>query len=332
MQDLTPEGLRIMADVAQRHGVSADAAVALLGALAEGNGRQAQFNHPDLGGMGQWSQGGMIMVGDMFNHGLKHRVDALCNELAGLLDSQPSLTTVARQSQSQGRSGVGVSLFVAGSGSAGQWWPAELGSPASTGAQNDLRYAFFPSPRRLAIQQDGRVRVYDTGEHRLSGFSQQQSGDQSLTFTSQFGLVSVADLPLIHPRGDPPQDQPRSVSAASPPQTSEGIPPAAAARCDARRASCDGRHSEHDRTSGAAAPERHPHRGGIFGEKGRAFASHLKATWGEGHCNVPARLKLRPSPRPGRASMSWRCGARGRRRRPGLRKVNPVRKNDMGKH
>ena len=228
MQDLTPEGLRIMADVAQRHGVSADAAVTLLGALAEGNGRQAQFNHPDLGGMGQWSQGGMIMVGDMFNHGLKHRVDALCNELAGLLDSQPSLTTVARQSQSQGRSGVEVSLFVAGSGSAGQWWPAELGSPASTGAQNDLRYAFFPSPRRLAIQQDGRVRVYDTGEHRLSGFSQQQSGDQSLTFTSQFGLVSVADLPLIHPRGDPPQDQPRSASAASPPQTSEGIPPAAA--------------------------------------------------------------------------------------------------------
>jgi len=61
----------------------------LLGALEQGNGRQAQFNHPDLGGMGQWSQGGMIMVGDMFNQGLKYRVDALCNELAGLLRSQP---------------------------------------------------------------------------------------------------------------------------------------------------------------------------------------------------------------------------------------------------
>jgi hypothetical protein len=224
MPNLSPEGLRIVADVAQRHGVSLDAAVALLGALAQGNGRQAQFNHPDLGGMGQWSEGGMIMVGDMFNQGLKHRVDALCNELAGLLHSQPSLGAVGlAQSQTQG--GVGVSLFVAGSPSASQWWPAELGSPASTGAQNDLRYAFFPDARRLAIQQDGRVRVHDTGEHRLSGFSQQQGGGQSLTFMSQFGLVRVADLPLVHPQGDQSQDQPPA--SAVPPRTPEAAPSAA---------------------------------------------------------------------------------------------------------
>jgi Short C-terminal domain len=195
MQNLSPEGLRIVTDVAKRHGVSLDAAVALLGALAQGKGRQAQFNHPDLGGMGQWSQGGMIMVGDMFNQSLKHRVDALCNELAGLVDGQPSLRADARHFQSQRQSGGGgVSLFVEGSGSAGQWWPAELGSPASTGAQNDLRYAFFPGSRRLAIRQDGQVQVYDTGERELSGFSQQQGGDQSLTFTSQSGVVRLADL------------------------------------------------------------------------------------------------------------------------------------------
>ena len=223
MPNLSPEGQRIVADVAQRHGVSLDAAVALLGALAQGNGRQAQFNHPDLGGMGQWSEGGMIMVGDMFNQGLKHRVDALCNELAGLLHSQPLLGAVG-QAQSQTQGGVGVSLFVAASPSASQWWPAELGSPASTGAQNDLRYAFFPEQRRLAIQQDGRVRVHDTGEHRLSGFSQQQGGGQSLTFMSQFGLVRVADLPLVHPQGDQPQDQPPSASAMPPPRTPEAAP------------------------------------------------------------------------------------------------------------
>ena len=89
MQNLTPEGLRIVTDAAKRHGVSLDAALTLLGALARGNGRQAQFNHPDLGGMGQWSQGGMIMIGDMFNQGPKHRVDTLCKELAGFLSSQP---------------------------------------------------------------------------------------------------------------------------------------------------------------------------------------------------------------------------------------------------
>src|ERR1700677_1580015 len=176
--------------------------------------------------MGQWSQGGMIMVGDMFNQGLKHRVDTLCNELASLLDGQPSIRADARHFQPQRQSeGGGGSLFVAGSGPAGQWWPAELGSPASTGAQNDLRYAFFPGPRRLAIQQDGQVYVYDTGERELSGFSQQQGGDQSLTFTSQFGLVRVADLPLVSSLGDRPQNRSPPVSHA-PPRMPVSIAPA----------------------------------------------------------------------------------------------------------
>ncbi len=69
MQNLTPEGLRIVTDIAARHGVSVEAALTLLGALARSHGAQAQFNHPELGGMGQWSEGGMIMIGDMFNSG-----------------------------------------------------------------------------------------------------------------------------------------------------------------------------------------------------------------------------------------------------------------------
>jgi hypothetical protein len=227
MQNLTPEGLRILTDAAKRHGVSLDAALTLLGALARGNGRQAQFNHPDLGGMGQWSQGGMIMIGDMFNQGLKHRVNTLCKELAGFLSSQPLANDEARGLQSQSQSGVGVSLFVAGTGSASRWWPAELGNPASTGAQNDLRYAFFPGPRRLAIQKGGQVCVYDTGEHRISGFSQEQAGDQSLTFISQYGLVSLADLLLVFPQGDQ-FPHPSPLGSASPPQISGSLPPAAA--------------------------------------------------------------------------------------------------------
>ncbi len=226
MQDLTPEGLRRVTDVAKRHGVSLDAALELLGALAQGNGQQAQFNHPDLGGMGQWSQGGMIMIGDMFNHGLKARVDALCNELAGLLRSQPLTNAEGGHFQSQGQSGGGVSLFVAGTGSGGRWWPAELGNPASTGAQNDLRYASFPGLRRLAIEQGEEVRVYDTGEHKISGFSQQQGGDQSLTFTSPLGLVRVADLAVVFPPDDRPQNAQPSVTASSA-RAPASAPPAA---------------------------------------------------------------------------------------------------------
>ncbi len=244
MQELTPEGQRILADVANRNGVSFDAVVTLLRALVAGNASQAQFSHPDLGGMGQWSQGGMIMVGDMFNQGLKYRVDTLCNELASLLRSQPLFKPSGSSFQSQSQGSGGVSLFVPGSGASfGRWWPAELGDPASTGGQNDLRYACFPGSRRLAIQHGGRVSVYDTGEHLITGFSQQQSGDQSLTFTSQFGLVRVADLPLVtpnemHPREAPTRDfvapEPSPVAMApapsvTPPPASEIATPASMA-------------------------------------------------------------------------------------------------------
>jgi hypothetical protein len=69
LHGLTEDGRQIVEAIADRHGVSSDAVYTLLMALAAGGGRQVQFNHPDLGGMGQWSQGGMIMVGDMFNQG-----------------------------------------------------------------------------------------------------------------------------------------------------------------------------------------------------------------------------------------------------------------------
>ncbi len=199
MEFLSAHGQSVARDVAGRHGVSVDAVVVLLRALAQGQGNQAQFNHPDLGGMGQWSRGGMIMVGDMFNNGLKARVDALCTELAGYLNDGDVFAPVPTQSQSQSQSQSGgspaVSLFVSGMSSNGNWWPTDLGTPASVGSQNNLRYAFFPGPRRLAIDLGGSVTVYDTGDHQIGGFSQQQSGDQSLTFTSQHGLVRVADLP-----------------------------------------------------------------------------------------------------------------------------------------
>src|SRR5580704_14188200 len=170
------------------------------------------------------------MVAGWHDHDWRHvhRVDLLCREIANLLRCQPSRDQPdASHSQSQGRSGGydGVSLFIPGSGrSSSNWWPAELGSPASTGAQNNLQYACFPVSRRLAIRQGDQVSVYDTGEHRITGFSQQQSGDQSLTFTSQLGLVRVADLPLVFPQSDQSQSASPSVFRA-PSQKPGSAPP-----------------------------------------------------------------------------------------------------------
>ena len=90
MRELTPEARRLVEDLRRRHGVSGDAVLTLLRALIAGGGAMAQFDHPELGGMGQWSRGGMVMVGDMFDHALKARVDALCSELAAHFQARPS--------------------------------------------------------------------------------------------------------------------------------------------------------------------------------------------------------------------------------------------------
>ncbi len=196
------------------------AVATMLDAVVNGNGGgMAQFGHPEFGGSGQWMRGGMTMIGDMFNNTLKGRVDALCSELSNLIATQPGLIHSASfQSQTQGgqsqagdapgqqQSDGPVSLFVPaqGGGAAGNWWPEELGWPNSTGAQNNVRYAYFAQSRRLAIEVNGAVTVYDTLDHQIGGFSQQQSYGGSLSFSSQYGLVDVASLPVVSVNGVPP--------------------------------------------------------------------------------------------------------------------------------
>ena len=90
MPRLTDQGLQKINDLAQHYGVSADAVMTLLQALLNSKGTMAQFDHRELGGAGQWMPGGMTMVGDMFNHGLKAKVDGLCSELSQTLAMHPS--------------------------------------------------------------------------------------------------------------------------------------------------------------------------------------------------------------------------------------------------
>lgn len=208
MDELTPAGREAVADLQQRYGVSEDAVLTLLRAVAAGGGSMAQFSHPELGGMGQWSQGGMIMVGDMFNNALKARVDGLCSELSRRLNETPLLAApAAARISSGGMPSMGST-----------WWPDGLGVPAATGGQNDMRYAWFPQMRRLAVQAGGETRVYDTGEHMIGGFGQQQGSDSSITMTSQLGTVRLADLPVVS-GGQPATASERP--AAAPSQSSQ---------------------------------------------------------------------------------------------------------------
>jgi hypothetical protein len=78
------------------------------------------------------------------------------------------------------------------------WWPSELSDPSSTGAQNDMQYAFFPKQRRLVVNQGGRVTQYDAGSHQISGVSQAQgSSEAGARFSSQHGEIDLASLTKI---------------------------------------------------------------------------------------------------------------------------------------
>ena len=242
MPQLSPEGQAAINAISQRTGFSPDAVTSMLFSVIAGNGTMAQFSHPEFGGSGQWMAGGMTMVSDMFNNYLKGRVDGLCSELSNLVASQPGLTmTGSFQSQSQGgnyagggqwqSSGSGMgggfggsfgssmggsqpSLFVPDASGSFNWWPADLGQPASTGAQNGVRYAYFPGSRRLAIDLNGQVTVYDSLDHQIGGFSQQQGGSGSLTFTSQYGTVYVSNLPIVSGAPQAPAQAPAYVPPA----------------------------------------------------------------------------------------------------------------------
>jgi hypothetical protein len=188
MQNLTQDGQQLVNNLSRKYNLSFDAVMHMLIAVNNGAGSMAQFNCPELGGGGQWMRGGMTMVGDMFNYGLKNTVDNLCNELANGL--------------------VNFQVFVPipkGTPGSNQWWPGDLGQPFSSGAQNNIRYAVFPN--RLAVELNGQVTVYNTLDNNIGGVSQQQGGDSSLTFSSQYGTIAVNSLPIVSGVGIAPAPQ-----------------------------------------------------------------------------------------------------------------------------
>jgi len=169
-----------LAAIGAKQGFGANAVESMWEAILRGQGGMAQFAHREFGGSGQWLRGGMIMVGDMFNHSLAARVDALCDALSQLYETHPEWTVEAPR-----RAPV-------------HWWPEGLDRPSSSGAQNGVRYAWFPQQRRLAVEREGEVQLYDTAEHRIGGVAQQQQGDTAgLSFTSQLGTVALTRLQQV---------------------------------------------------------------------------------------------------------------------------------------
>lgn len=168
--------------LAEQFDVSEDAVQHMAAAMQVGNGTQAQFNHPELGGMGQWMPG-MVMIGDAFNNALKAKVMQLAETLQSAY-SKGDLPQVRITPMSQMQA---------------QWWSDEYGTPAMTGGQNEMQYAVFYGKKRLLIKAGDTEHVYDTGKHHIISVSQQQgNGLQRLAFKTALGkTITVADLTAL---------------------------------------------------------------------------------------------------------------------------------------
>jgi hypothetical protein len=196
MKKLTKDGHLAISEIAQKYSLEKSSVEALASAIVLGNGTMAQFNIPELGGTGQWMKGGMTMVGDIFNHSLRVKVEQVATELSELVASQIIFT--ADDSKTS----------VSGGAQKESSWPAIFGSPTSSGAQNNFKYAYFGPSRRLVIDEGEKRYIYDTKHHTISGVSQQQGSGSSFQLTSNEGIISLSDLPLISEPGSQPDSQP----------------------------------------------------------------------------------------------------------------------------
>jgi Short C-terminal domain len=218
MSQLNSQWQQKLTELTQKYQLSELAIMVLWQALIKGNGKMAQFNHPELGGVGQWLPGGLTMISDMSNSHLKMVIDNLCGELSILIKedyfnsikwNEPLSHPGSRQQQQQSQGNIDNSEAVkANPFNYDPWWPIEFGAPTLSGNQNGLLYAYFAHKQRLVLEKQGEISVYNTLHHQISGVSQQQSSSgQLLVFTSPDGTLTVTDLPLIssvtHPVHEP---------------------------------------------------------------------------------------------------------------------------------
>ena len=138
-----------LSEIASKTGLSEDAIRTLHEALVHSRGAAAQFDHPELGGMGQWMRGGMVMIGDMSNAALAAKVSLACTLLSEHAEVQKSAAPQAT------------------------WWPKDFGDPSQSASQNALDYAYFPALKRLAVRESGTVAVYDLSELAFHGVGAQ---------------------------------------------------------------------------------------------------------------------------------------------------------------
>jgi hypothetical protein len=190
----------VIPSIAERYHVSLDAAREVERALRATGGRQAQFNHPDLGGAGQWMPG-MLMIHAGADRQLRMRVEGLLDEVAAVLRGSDTAAPAALARDPDAPPALSRVDLPAGE----SWWPAPYGHPAAHGCQSGIRYAWFPGRRCVLVQVGSRIDCYDTAGHQVHGVGQtsassvepQQGHSSQLVLTTASGEIPLDYLECV---------------------------------------------------------------------------------------------------------------------------------------
>src|ERR1700675_1208088 len=79
-------------------------------------------------------------------------------------------------------------------------WPSELGIASTSGTSAEMRYAYFPQNRRLAVELRGVVTIYDPADFRgmFQAHSAETVGTSIWTQRGRQG-AAVSSLPILRP-------------------------------------------------------------------------------------------------------------------------------------
>jgi hypothetical protein len=77
-------------------------------------------------------------------------------------------------------------------------WPTEPGIASTSGTSADMRYAYFPQNRRLAVECAGVLTIYDTAEYQFRGMLQAHPAENlGISILTQRGRIRLTDLATV---------------------------------------------------------------------------------------------------------------------------------------
>jgi hypothetical protein len=69
---------------------------------------------------------------------------------------------------------------------------------STSGTSPEMRYAYFPQIRRLAVEWRGVITIYDTAEYQFRGMLQAHSAETvGMSILTQRGRVRLTDLVTV---------------------------------------------------------------------------------------------------------------------------------------